>query len=37
MCGDFNAVLCREERRSIRGNQVLDDFDSFNEFIYEKR
>ena len=33
VCGDFNAVRCVEECRSVRGDDVVTDFHHFSEFI----
>jgi len=35
LCGDFNSIRSLEERRSVRGSQVVDDYASFNDFIVE--
>lgn len=35
LCGDFNSVRSSEERRSVRGSQLTDDFAQFNEFIVD--
>jgi endonuclease/exonuclease/phosphatase family metal-dependent hydrolase len=33
VCGDFNAVRCQEERRSLRGGAIANDFQHFSVFI----
>ena len=33
VCEDFNVVRCREERCSVRGGHMSDDFVHFNRFI----
>jgi hypothetical protein len=33
VCGDFNDVRCREERRSVSGSQLSSDYVHFNLFI----
>ena len=33
LCGDFNSIWSSEERRSVRGSQVVDDYAPFNDFI----
>jgi exonuclease III len=33
LCRDFNSIRNPEERRSVRGSQVVDDFATFNNFI----
>ena len=35
ICGNFNAVKCREERRSVTNSGGVVDFASFNHFIDE--
>jgi exonuclease III len=35
LCGDFNSVRSVNERRSVRGSQVVDDCAPFNDFIEE--
>ncbi|XP_024640624.1 uncharacterized protein [Medicago truncatula] len=36
VCGDFNTVRSVEERRSVRGSQVVDDCTPFNDFIEDR-
>ena len=33
ICGDFNAVICSEERRSVTYYGGVRDFSPFNQFI----
>jgi exonuclease III len=33
LCGDFNAIRSREERRSVSAGQFASDFSHFNAFI----
>jgi len=35
VCGDFNAVRCMEERRSVSASGGVLDFEPFNQFIVE--
>jgi len=35
VCGDFNAVRCREERQSVSASRGVVDFGPFNNFIDE--
>ena len=35
ICGDFNSVRSAEERRFVRGSQLVHDFAPFNDFIQE--
>jgi len=37
ICGDFNAVRCPEERRSLRGGGIVTDFQHFNQFIDDNK
>lgn len=36
VCGDFNTVWSVEERRSVRGSQLVDDCAPFNDFIEDR-